>query len=771
MKKYPAFSAFLLLFAACSSPVLEWIENPAGNILVQTQTSVSGPAITGFTFNIPGEVVSIRGAADQDGTIPVKVVLPAGSSRSGLSPAITYLGSSITPPGGTAQGANPYAGSPRDFTAPQVYTVTGGGADRKYTVQVYIKNEPPPAIVWFDLELGADKTAEGVVTEGSGGQPGEIILHVPAGTDPHSLTAKVAQTGTLTGYGLSSANTGTAITLTGDFTATRTYTTSSGGQSKEYRVTVIRDKSDIREITALSFTDGSDNPVTTKNVIISGTPQGGKYPIMAIVGSGTPASLKAKITFRGASIILPDGTEKEREDPYPGDGPRPYLTDTARNFTTPVTYRVSAENGEDREYAVTVLVENNTDKEITAFYFTEPQAVGVINAASHVISVKVPYGTNLSALKPTITYLGASITPPGGTPRTANPLTDSGRNFSSPVTYTVTAGDDSKQDYTVRVTPGWNTAKEITAFSFPGVGMMEPAIIGAVPGADGKIPISVTVSPNTNLGSLSPDITHTGKTISPGPGTPGNFASPVTYTVTAEDGSTREYLVSVHVSTDSTAVITGFVFKSIPAGGETIQAVGSIDQDAGEDAGAITVELPRSVSSGSISLAPTITYIGKSVTHQGETAQEANPFTDSPRTFTLSEPSATYPNTYTVTAANGTTTKVYTVTLKYAPQNLGLTVTFLKIEDPHLITADFNQGTGILTLTIHDDASTPQNSGYEPPYTWVLDGEPVNASTTETTLILHVNSLAVGQHQLVLFAIGTKDKIPYTNTVVFTVSE
>jgi hypothetical protein len=755
MKKCPIFSVFLVLFAACSSPMLEWIENPAGK--VQTQpVSVSGPAITGFTFGIPGEEISIRGAAEQDGTIPIKAILPAGSSRSGLSPSITYIGSSVTPPGGTAQTANPYADSSRDFTSPQVYTVTGsGGGERYYTVQVYIKNEAPPVIVWFDLELpGSGKMAEGVVTEGFSGQPGEITLHVPPGTSLTNLTAKIAQTGTLTGYGLSlGGDSRTAITLTGDFSSARPYTVSAGGQSKDYIVTVIRDKSSVKEITALSFTNSSVD--VTKKVIIGGVPLGGKYPVMAIVRNGTPlTSLNAKITFRGASITPPEGTEQLRQNPYISDDPRDYA-DGARDFSAAVTYRVTAENGEDREYTVTVLVENDTEKKITNFYFTEPMAMGVINENLHAISVQVPYGTDLSTLTPTITYLGSSITPPGGTAQTANPLIDPGRNFSSLVVYTVSAGDGSTQPYTVRVTPGWNSAKEITAFSFPGVGVME-TVIGAVPNGDGKIPISVTVSPNTNLGSLRPAITHTGKTVSPGPETPCDFRHPVAYTVTAEDGSTKEYLVSVHVSTDSSAVITSFVFKSVPTGDGIIQAVGSIDQDTGK----ITVELPRNVSGQStINLSPTITYIGASITPPGGTARTANPFTDSVRDFSSQLE-------YTVTAADGGGRK-YTVTVTLAPQ-----ISFQGISDPKLITADFNQGTGLLTLTIHNDTSTPQNpSGYTDPYEWYLDGEKVNASTTATTLILHVNSLNAGQHQLVLFAIGKEDKLPYTNMVWFTVSE
>ena len=53
----------------------------------------------------------------------------------------------------------------------------------------------------------------------------------------------------------------------------------------------------------------------------------------------------------------------------------------------------------------------------------------------------------------------------------------------------------------------------------------------------------------TNVSNLIPTITHTGVSISPASGVSTNFSSPVTYTVTAEDGSTKSYTVNVTVGT------------------------------------------------------------------------------------------------------------------------------------------------------------------------------------------------------------------------------
>jgi formylglycine-generating enzyme required for sulfatase activity len=90
---------------------------------------------------------------------------------------------------------------------------------------------------------------------------------------------------------------------------------------------------------------------------------------------------------------------------------------------------------------VTVTVAASPAKAITAFTF--PTSTGTtITEAAHTIAVTVPFGTVVTALVPSITHTGASISPDTGV---AN-------NFTSPATYTVTAADASTQAYLVTVT-------------------------------------------------------------------------------------------------------------------------------------------------------------------------------------------------------------------------------------------------------------------------------------------------------------------------------
>ena len=98
----------------------------------------------------------------------------------------------------------------------------------------------------------------------------------------------------------------------------------------------------------------------------------------------------------------------------------------------------------------------NDNKAITAFNIATPYATGVITEATHTIAITVPYGTDVTSLTPTITYTGKSISPATGV----------AQNFTSPVTYTVTAADSSTRAYIVTVMRESSNAKAITAFNF-----------------------------------------------------------------------------------------------------------------------------------------------------------------------------------------------------------------------------------------------------------------------------------------------------------------
>jgi len=177
------------------------------------------------------------------------------------------------------------------------------------------------------------------------------------------------------------------------------------------------------------------------------------------------------------------------------------------------------------------IVPPSSEKAITAFSFASPAATGVVNESLHTIALTVPYGTNVTALVPTIAISGASVSPASG----------AAHDFSSPVTYTVTAADATTQTYAVTVTVAASPAKAITAFSFA-----SPAATGVV--NESLHTIALTVPYGTNVTALVPTIAITGASVSPASGAAHDFSSPVTYTVTAADATTQTYAVTVTVA-------------------------------------------------------------------------------------------------------------------------------------------------------------------------------------------------------------------------------
>ncbi|MEI6281012.1 MAG: immunoglobulin-like domain-containing protein [bacterium] len=84
-------------------------------------------------------------------------------------------------------------------------------------------------------------------------------------------------------------------------------------------------------------------------------------------------------------------------------------------------------------------------KQINTFNFNglSPSVIGAIDEVNHIVSIAVPFGTNVTALVPTITISPyASISP-------NNKIA---QDFSSPVAYTITAENGSTQIYVVMVT-------------------------------------------------------------------------------------------------------------------------------------------------------------------------------------------------------------------------------------------------------------------------------------------------------------------------------
>jgi hypothetical protein len=112
-----------------------------------------------------------------------------------------------------------------------------------------------------------------------------------------------------------------------------------------------------------------------------------------------------------------------------------------------LTITVTSADGEhtqDWTVSFSEADEPSSATDITSFTLSEQTGAATINTGSHTVSIEVENGTDLSSLTPTISVsAGATISPASGT----------SQNFTSTVTYTVTAEDETTtQDWNVTVT-------------------------------------------------------------------------------------------------------------------------------------------------------------------------------------------------------------------------------------------------------------------------------------------------------------------------------
>jgi hypothetical protein len=758
--------------------------------------------IGGFDFtNVSGDTAVIGSVPDSSGNIPIVVTVPSNTEIEHLDPQITHGGTSVTGYGGLEGGPGTASGSNFDFSGggPFIYTVEAeDGSSQNYSVTVVKTPDPTDPInkATIDGFYFNNPMAVGVINQ----DDKTLTVTVPAGTELSYLIPTIYFTGLKIE---NDEEPGTAqethpASIPADFSSPVDYkvTAQDDSTTETYRVTVgfgpEPPSSDVREITFVSFDEVNDVDLTT---VISPVPDtSGVYPVEVIVPAKNRHGNDIAPGFLLTPVILYKDKDAAIGSISGGENfgaPESHPTDSEINgviagstvsFASPRTYTVTAENGGESKYEVTVRIDDNNLKEITAFYFTSPMAVGVIDEADKTITVTVPHGTSLAGLVPTVSYNGASLDPASGR----------GVNFSSPATYTVTARNGTVQPYTVRVIPKLSSVKEITAISFPGAGVLE-TVIGGIPDPAGHIPVSITVSGQTNIAALAPAITYTGASITPPGGTTPqpagsmpfvdsvrDFRTPQVYRITAEDGSARDYEVSVHVSGNGAAVITGFVFKSVPLfGGGTVSVVGQINQDAHsiENTRSIEVRVPHTavITDG---LEPTITYLGKSLSYSttlGVSSQvNTNPgsagqsctYKDAVRPF------ASGNHYYVVNAEDGSTCS-YKVTIVKIPE---ITISYGSLRDDKFITESFDQNTGLLTIRIDTTTSFPLSDPdpgykYETPFGWYVDGVEYPVSDTQDTLVIKTADFSPGRHQITVSAKRTSDNKHYTNLMYFVVQD
>lgn len=126
-------------------------------------------------------------------------------------------------------------------------------------------------------------------------------------------------------------------------------------------------------------------------------------------------------------------------------------------------------------------------------------------------------------------------------------------------------GDDER--------PAAATDKAIVAFSFPG-----PGVPGDIDEAAHAVGAAVTF--DTDRSALVAVIEHTGVAIEPPSGEAQDFRQPVTYTVTAADGSTQAYVATVRLGAAvTTAAVVGDLTCTVQLTGTSALCGGAVTNE------------------------------------------------------------------------------------------------------------------------------------------------------------------------------------------------
>ncbi len=282
------------------------------------------------------------------------------------------------------------------------------------------------------------------------------------------------------------------------------------------------------------------------NVKINGTSISSNANISTFSFTTPSATGTVNTTDHTVSITVPDGTDLSSLTPTitlsqgatisPASG-------TAQNFSNPVVYTVTAEDASTQTWTVTVNLGPSSAKNILTFDLNSltPNIVGVVNTSNSTVILTVPYGTDITALVPTITVSNHA---------TISPATSVAENFTDSVAYIVTAQDASTKTWKVKV----NISAASTDATLNNLQVNGTTVSGF---ASGTTSYNVVLAANI---TTIPTVTAT---------TTSAFASAVVHAatkipdttkvvVTAQDMSTKTYnVIFVHPSTENWTIYDG----------------------------------------------------------------------------------------------------------------------------------------------------------------------------------------------------------------------
>jgi len=466
------------------------------NALQVRDQGASTPQAKIFAFG-PGATIGPVAA----NAAAISWTVPFGSNKAALSPTFTLSDGATC----TVGLDTPVSGETRDFTSPVHYIVKASdfatsGKTTDYTVTVVVG--PPPGVWSYSAWTG----------DADSGITGDPLSYTAAANFGGAAT-------TVNGVAFEATNgSGSNFLIGGGVVVFTTGAPSITGASLALASSFIY--------------DGNPRTVTLSNL----TP-GATYET-SLFAYGFDASGRIQTFASGSDSLVLD------QDFYgQNQGIRiayTFVADSSGSKVLTIT-----PNGGSGTFHMSALANRSPTPQATITSFGPGATIGPVAANAAAISWTVPFGANVTALPATFTLShGATCTVGVDTPVSGEP-----RDFTSPVHYIVKSSDFATSgkttDYTVTVTvTPVSSAKDILSFG-PGATISGTDITWFVPFGSDVTTLAPTYSVST---FASEDVSFPS-------GTARNFTTPQTYTITAQDGTTQTYTVTVTVAPDESTLI------------------------------------------------------------------------------------------------------------------------------------------------------------------------------------------------------------------------
>ncbi len=384
----------------------------AGTVLI-TATSVSDPDIKGtieieiteasvlngtdvLAFELPGQNEAVIDLVNHIVTVNV-----ADGTELNVAPTLVTIS-----PGATL---TPSAERVRDFNAAVDYTIRAGNGDEQvWTVNVTVS--PPDSSTENDIvvfRLAGQLGASTIDT-----QQATVAVTVPDGTPlnvaPEQI--QVSENASISPLGTTVRNFNQPVRYT---------VTAENGAEREWTITT----------TILPPTGSTANDITAFALPIqnSSSIDVDAHVVTINVADGTNLNTAPQLLEVSTNAMVSPAVS------------------TVQDFSTPVLYTVTAENGDEQLWTVNVTVSppsGSGENDIVAFELPN-QNTSTINVSGHTVSINVAAGTSLN-VAPGIFQISAGAT--------VQPDITAVQDFSGIVTYTITAENGIAQDWQVQVT-------------------------------------------------------------------------------------------------------------------------------------------------------------------------------------------------------------------------------------------------------------------------------------------------------------------------------